>query len=122
MNWYFKKFSDVKNFEDKNRSNHSIKYLSEISDSLKYASQLVYQTGRGARNMVAQLSNHKVLSSYPDLVTKLKKVDRIAIDNPKSFGSICNEVAYQLDLLVEDLKVGTPGKNQGRNCSTERRK
>ena len=104
MNWYLLKFSDVNNFEDKNRVNHSIKYLSEISNTLKYASQLVYQTGRGARKMVEELANHKVLSSYPDFISPLKKADRLAIDNPKTFASICNDVAYQIDQLVKEFE------------------
>ena len=100
MNWW--KSARVNDFEDRNRVNMAIHKLSTISENLKYASDLVFMTQRGARKMVEQMRESKTLSNYPEVVAALEEADRVVLDSPKKFAVYCQQSAQALDNKIAE--------------------
>lgn len=94
----------IVDFKDRNRVNQGITSLEKIADNLRYCAELIYQTGRGARKMVARMASSKTLSSYPDVIDILNEADKIALDAPNKFADYCNVAAKHLADISEDLK------------------
>lgn len=103
MSWWTQA-KEIEDFEDKNLVNNSIRQLTSIADNLDYASILVYQTARGARNIVAQLKDRKALSTYKEVRDMLLKADRYALDSPKKFSGVCQKASQKLRDLVAGLE------------------
>jgi hypothetical protein len=102
MGWWNE--AKLNTFDDRNRINTTIQKLVSVAETLKYAAKLIYQTARGARAMVKQIANSKVLSSFPDVVEVLETADRIALDSPKDFADYCHMAAEKLDERIVDLE------------------
>lgn len=102
MSWWTS--AKLTDFEDRNITNDTIRELTALSELLKYAAKLIFQTARGARAMVMQISKNKVLSSYPGVKDILAKADRIAIDSPRKFAEHCKSAAERLLREVADLE------------------
>jgi hypothetical protein len=94
----------LENFEDRNITNNKIRELTSLSELLRYASKLIYQTARGARAMVSQIARSKVLSSYPAVTELLEQADRVAIDSPLKFADMCKNAASMIAENVVDLE------------------
>lgn len=104
MNWY--KYSQkIENFQDRNYINEKIRSLESIAEVVGYAGQLVYQTARGAKGVIEQISSHKKMSSYDDLLMLLKQAEDIALDNPLRFEMICHQVSDKLMRKAKSLKI-----------------
>jgi hypothetical protein len=103
MNWW-KTAKLIDDFSDRNLVNHSIDRLEKVSETLLYCAELIYQTGRGARKMVSQISASKIMSTYPDVVDMLDAANRIALDSPKKFAELCEAAAKKLQSQAMHLK------------------
>lgn len=103
--WRTQKFAVVNDFESRNRTNRSIHRLSELSDFLEYASELIYMTNRGARRMVAQIRQNKTLSTYPEIEEVLRQADQVALDSPGKFAVYCKAAAEAIDGIVASLET-----------------
>jgi hypothetical protein len=103
MNWW-KKTAQIRNFEDRNQYNDIIRRLRAFADSLGYASKLIYMTARGARQMVAELNDHKAMSSFPNIQGVLRQADRVALDSPDKFARCCIAAAEMLMHIADDLE------------------
>jgi hypothetical protein len=101
MGWWRR--AKLENFEDRNRLNETSKKLISLAETLKYAAKLIYQTARGARAMVGQVAQNKVLTSFPDVVEMLDEADKVAIDSPQKFAEICKVAATELYNRVSEL-------------------
>jgi len=93
----------IRNFSDRNIVNAQIKSLQDISGMLNYCSRLVYQTQRGARSVVSQIMSNKKVSSFPVVIQILNEADKIALDSPSKFASLCNEAAFEVTRRVGKL-------------------
>lgn len=104
MSWY-KLSQTITTFEERNITNARIHHLEDVQETLKYASDLVYQTQRGARGIVHVLLVDKVLSSFPDVKDVLTAADKIAMDSPRRFAEYCLRAVDDLDRKVKKLKA-----------------
>jgi hypothetical protein len=103
MNWWrIAKLID--DFSDRNLVNDSVHRLEKVSETLLYCSELIFQTGRGARNMVLQIANSKIMSTYPEVVDVLFAADKVALDSPKKFAELCQAAATKLKSQADYLK------------------
>jgi hypothetical protein len=93
----------IEDFSDRNIVNAQIRALEDISDLLRYCSQLVYQTQRGARGVVAKIRSNKKVSSFPIVIEILDQADSIALDSPARFADLCKSAAFELDQKVKKL-------------------
>lgn len=107
MSWYKQSQSKqtITDFADRNIVNHRIHHLEDVASTLKYASDLIYQTQRGARGIIKVLLADKVLSSFPDIQTTLAKADSIALDSPRKFADFCLAAAEHVDRKIGRLKL-----------------
>lgn len=106
MNWWrATKLAVVEDFESRNRANRSIHRLSELSEFLAYASELVHMTNRGARRMVSQIRQNKTLSTYPEIEEVLRQADLVALDSPGKFAVYCKAAAEAIDGIVASLEL-----------------
>lgn len=103
MSWW-KSAKELQNFEDRNIVNDGIHNLEDLAGYLTYAAELVYMTARGAREMVANVREHKTLSTYPDIKDALSEADRIALDSPKRFATYCQAAAQSILGVISDLE------------------
>ena len=103
MSWWKK--AQLENFNDRNRINAIAHRLKEFAESLDYAKKLIFQTGRGARAMVSQITDHETLSSFPTIRDLLKEADKTALDNPHKFADFCQEAAVLMKAEVEDIEL-----------------
>lgn len=99
MNWY------------KTSSLHQIEKLKELSEYIKYISQLVFYTGRGAQNMLQEIIDNKKLSSFEDVLVLLNKAMKEYRDNPRKFSLLCVKAATKLDNHI--LDSGKKKTNKG---------
>jgi len=99
MNWY--KIANPSRVND----------LSEISEYIKYISEIVFQTGRGASNMLNQIIKNKKLSSFKDVLEILEIALKLYIDNPRKFSKLCMQSARKLDFHIKNL--GKKKTNKG---------
>lgn len=102
MNWW--KLARIENFDDRNDVNLRIKKLIALAELLKYCAKLVYQTQRGAKALASNVASNKTLSSFPEVLDILTKADKVAMDNPQTFGDYCKEAAKILDEKRVDLE------------------
>ena len=93
----------VESFEDRNRVNASIKHLETIANDLEYLAKLVYQTARGARNMLKQIISHQRLSNYPPIQSILFKAYSQALDSPVDFSSSCKQASHEIQKIIKKL-------------------
>jgi len=93
----------IKDFSDRNLLNAKVRALQDMSNMLRYCSQLVYQTQRGARGVVSQIRTNKKISSYPGIIMILDQADKIALDSPIKFADLCKQAAFELDLRIKKL-------------------
>jgi len=109
----------ISTFEDRNRLNARIRHLQKITDTLQYASDLVYQTQRGARGIVQRILADKRLSSFPEIKNVLAEADEAAMDSPRRFAESClrgaDEIAVRIGKLEKERKryidnLGKPPK------------
>jgi hypothetical protein len=103
MSWW--RESKIENFDDRNDVNGRIKQLTALAELLRYGAKLIYQTARGARAMVGQVADNKVMSSFPTITNILAEADTIAIDSPGKFAYLCKAAADILLHRVADLEV-----------------
>ena len=104
MNWY-KKAQLITTFEERNITNARIHHLEDVEETLKYASDLVYQTQRGARGIIHVLLVDKVLSSFPEVKEVLSEADKVAMDSPRRFAEHCLNAADSLSKKISKLKA-----------------
>ena len=102
MSWWTR--AKIENYEDRNQVNATIHTLITFADTLKYAAKLIFQTARGARKMIAELSSNKTLSSFPEVVDLLDEADKIALDDPRKFADICKQAAIEIKNKIADLE------------------
>ena len=102
MSWW--KESQIENFDDRNSANTRIRKLIALSELLKYAAKLIYQTARGARALASEIADNKTLSSFPDVTDILIEADKIAIDSPQKFAILCHHAAEMLDARAQELE------------------
>jgi hypothetical protein len=113
MGWWRR--AKIENFEDRNAVNATIRRLVAFAETLKYASKLIFQTARGARAMVSEVTANKVLSSFPDVVRMLEEADKIALDDPRKFADICKDAARELYNRVSELETERSEFTRGDN-------
>lgn len=110
MNWY-KRAQLAENFHERNILNARIRHLEEMSEMLRYAADLVYQTQRGARGVVQRIMVDKRLSSFPDIKHVLAEADKIAMDSPRRFAEFvlkgADEISKRVTRLKSDRKKAT---------------
>lgn len=98
-------FGDISDFSDRNDQNERIRKLEEFSERLIYASKLVYQTSRGAREVVSSIRTSKTLSSFPSVIDVLSKADVVAMDSPVKFRELCLAAAEAIRQRIVILKT-----------------
>jgi len=107
MNWYKATKTatiDVIDFESRNIANAQIHTLSSMLDSLKYASKLVFQNARLARESTNIIINNKKISSFPVLEDILIEAYKSALDSPWRFAQLCNEAVIKLGIEIKTLE------------------
>lgn len=102
MSWW--KECQIENNEDRNAQNSRIRKLRALSELLKYAAKLIYQTARGARALAGEIADHKTISSFPEIIDILSEADRIAIDSPQKFSWLCHRAAEIMDVKAVELE------------------
>lgn len=102
MSWY--KRAQFNDFKDRNQFNGVIHKLHAFADTLRYAAKLIYMTGRGARQVAAEVAGDKALSSFPPIRDILAKADRLALDNPHKFAHFCEQAAEMLTAEAIELE------------------
>jgi len=103
MNWY-KTAIDISNFKDRNLVNARIHNLEKLSKTLTYASRLIHQTQRRARELLQSVMSDKRLSSYPTIKDILVSAHKVALDSPNKFESLCKSAVEEIDIRIGDLK------------------
>jgi hypothetical protein len=93
----------IKNFADRNLVNEKIRSLQDIANMLRYCSELVYQTQRGARSVVSEIRKGKKMSSYPSILLILDQADAIALDSPSKFSELCVRASFEIDNRAKKL-------------------
>jgi hypothetical protein len=110
VNWY-KRSQLIETFEERNILNARIRHLEEVSEVLRYAADLIYQTQRGARGVVQRIMADKRLSSFPDIKQVLAEADKIALDSPVRFSKYvllgADEVSRRVLKLKSERKKAT---------------
>lgn len=110
MNWY-KRAQLAETFQERNILNARIRHLEEMTEVLRYAADLIYQTQRGARGVVQRIIADKRLSSFPDIKQVLAEADKVAMDSPKRFASYvligADEITKKVLKLKSDRKKAT---------------
>jgi len=108
MNWY-KQAQSVNDLNERTRINSQIRKLETIAVKLNYAAKLVYQTQRGARELIAPLTAHKTLSSYPIILDALAEADSAAMDSPQRFAEACfasiEEIGHRIVMLKKQRRA-----------------
>lgn len=104
MNWY-KTSIEISNFDDRNLVNARIHNLEKLAKLLEYASRLVHQTQRRARELVQGAIRDKRLSSFPVIKDILSSADKIALDSPNRFEDLCKRAVDEIKDRIDDLKV-----------------
>jgi len=102
MNWWKK--AKIETLEDRNHINERIMKLEVLSEVLRYAAKLVFQTARGARKMVQDIAKNKTVDPYEDIKLSLAAADKCAMDSPKKFALFCNEAASIIAGKISDLE------------------
>ena len=68
--------------------------------------------------MVSNISEHKTLSSFPEITSMLDEADKVALDSPRQFAEICLKaeaaVRNKIADLEEERSIFTLGKRPGR--------
>jgi len=103
MNWY-KIAIDISNLSDRNLVNARIHNLEKLAKMLEYASRLVHQTQRRARELVQNIMSDKRLSSFPNIKDILSSADKIALDSPNKFEDLCKSAVDEISVRIGDLK------------------
>ena len=98
MVWY--KLAKLDTFIDRNRLNERIKSFKILAQKLKYIQKYVFQNAPDAKKFVDDLAKDKRISSFPSIVQKLLKASEVALDNYKTFASICQEI---MDDIVREV-------------------
>ena len=103
MNWY-KTAIDISNLTDRNLVNARIHNLEKLAKMIEYASRLVHQTQRRARELLQNVMTDKRLSSYPQIKDILSSADKVALDSPNKFEDLCQRAVDEIGFRVGDLK------------------
>ncbi len=93
----------ITDFNDRNLVNAQIKSLEDMAQTLDYCSKLVYQTQRGARGVVNQIRANKKISSFPKIIDILNQADKVAMDSPSKFATLCSQAVGELDRRIKRL-------------------
>lgn len=104
MNWY-KYAQRIVDFQDRTEVNDNIDSLEKIAETLAYAGLLVFQTARGAKNVVVQIANHKKLSTYDEIREMLHEAENIALDSPNRFRDVCHLASKKVLQKVRSLQL-----------------
>ena len=88
--WY--KQAKLDTFIDRNRLNDRIRAFKILARKLKYIQKYVVQNAPHAKKFVEDLAKDKRISSFPHIVQKLLAASKIALDNYKTFASMCQEI------------------------------
>lgn len=110
MNWYFKTItsqttpSQINSFEDRNQINKKIQDLKVLSERIRVAAKISYQTQRNAKNMLSEVGSHKRLSSFPLIVQMLNKATSIVLDSPKEAQRYAYAAADEIDVRISQLE------------------
>jgi hypothetical protein len=102
MNWF--KVATIMSDDDRNHANARIRKMIALSELLRYAAKLIYQTARGARALAAEVGSNKTISSFPQIVDILTEADQLAMDSPRKFADLCKQAAQLLEEAVVDIE------------------
>lgn len=95
---------ELNDFEDRNVVNHNIHFFTDASKALKKLSKIVFQNAVLAKEISASLLEHKKMSSFPIIIDMLKEADKVALDSPWKFSSLCLSASDELSLKINKLK------------------
>ena len=101
MTWY--KQSKLETFIDRNYLNGRIRSFKELVKKLKYLQKYIVQNAPHARETLDAISKDKRMSSFPDIVKKMKAATLIALDNYDKFAQLCLEIMD--DVVREVVKM-----------------
>jgi hypothetical protein len=90
--------------EDRNPLNQKIEYFEQIEKELEKISKVVFQDGKFAKDFSYKLANEKEMSSYPNLQEMFLEADRVALDSPWKFASICADAADAIHRKIAQIK------------------
>ena len=102
MSWWTR--ANLVTHDDRNRLNATVRKLVALAETLKYASKLIYQTARGARAMVGEVTANKTMTSFPEIKELLEEADKVALDSPQKFADLCKQAAQDLYIKVSELE------------------
>lgn len=100
MNW----FKFAKDFRKRNTINEKIRYLNGTKETLNYISELIFQSGKNAKETNYRIISSSKITNYPSLHEILIKADSLALDSPWKFKTLCFEGVKKIDSLVYALK------------------
>lgn len=109
MNW-FKKAQAFKpeSLEDRNLINEKIRYFENIRNEIEKLSKIVFQDGMFAKEASYTIANDKKISSHPIIQDILLEADKIALDSPWRFATLCAdanaEITKRINVLVRQRK------------------
>ena len=96
--WY--KQAKLETYIDRNRLNERIKSFKILARKLKYLQKYVFQNAPHAKAFIEGLAKDKRMSSFPSIIQKLLNASRVALDNYKTFATICQDV---MDDVVKEV-------------------
>jgi len=94
----------VNSLKERNQINQKIADLQGAVEVLEYLADYVVQNPPDAQAKIRSMADDKRMSSYPQLVKKLKLAGDKARDNYITFAELCNDVAKELCIRVDKMK------------------
>jgi len=80
--------------------NARIKHFEKMSNVIKRAARIAYQTQRGSRRIIRSIIEDKRLSSFPHIKDILLKADKVIMDSPGKFMDYCNKASNEIDKKI----------------------
>ncbi len=115
MNWYsqIKIAADSKeqyeptitSFEERNDLNAEIKKIERIATILAYLRKYVIQNPPHAQQLIKEIADNKIISSYPQLRQWLEWAAEKARDNYSIFSQLCDTALQKIVTEIERLKA-----------------
>jgi hypothetical protein len=100
MNW----FKMAKDFRERNTINSKIRYLERLKEKLNIISNLIFQSGKNAKNTNYEIITSSKITSYPILHDILIEADVLALDSPWKFSILCKDAISEITRLIYSLK------------------
>jgi hypothetical protein len=108
MSWFKKAQFIPSTLDDRELLNEKIRYFEAVVEELETLAKVVFQNGTFAKNASYEIANHKKMSSYPAIRELLLQADKIALDSPWKYASLCqmasDEIRRKIAKLIRERK------------------